>query len=235
MIKLDRDYASAGVISAGAMLAVLDDTLKKYVILVPTTDMPAGPGAPETIDNPILTTSYIGQVEGKQTLEQKEYTINWHRDNIRHLNKYAGKPCSFMEIDGTEWTGRKFNGTMTFDKDAFSDNAIMQGKMWITVTEDLGFVDDARDLYANTAIILTPLPQVNIVGTGTHKISLSTSPGATVTAVSETTGVATATVADNELTITGVKEGNAIVKLTCSATGEASSERTILVQVLKAN
>lgn len=232
MINLKRDYASKGVVSAGAMLAVLDDTLKKYILLIPTTDMPAGPGAPETIDNPILTTSYIGQVEGKQTLEQKEYTVNWTRDNIRRLNKYAGKTSTFMEIDGTEYTGRKFNGTLSFDKDAFADNAIMPGKVWITVTEDLGFVDDVRDLYADTAIIYTPLPEVNITGTNSVTISLSTSPNATVEAVSETTGVATASISGSDLTITGVTEGHAIVKLTCKAEGEASSERTILVNVL---
>ena len=109
--------------------------------------MPAGPGAPDTIDNPVLTTNYIGQIEGKQTLEQKEYTINWQRDNIRRLNKFAGKTCTFMEIDGNEFTGRKFNGTLSFDKDAFSDNEAMEGKVWITVTDDLGFVDDVRDLF----------------------------------------------------------------------------------------
>ena len=234
MINLKREYASKGVVSAGAMIAVLDDTLKKYILLVPTSDMPAGPGAPETIDNPILTTSYIGQVEGKQTLEQKEYTINWQRDNIRHLNKYAGKTSTFMEIDGTEWTGRKFNGTLSFDKDAFSDNNVMQGKVWITVTEDLGFVDDVRDLYADTAIIYTPLPEVNIVGTDKVTISLSTSPSATVEAVSEAEGVATASMSGSDLTITGVSEGHAIVKLTCTASGEATSERTILVNVLPA-
>ena len=232
MINLKREYASKGVVSAGAMISVYDDTLKKYILLVPTSDMPAGPGAPETIDNPILTTSYIGQVEGKQTLEQKEYTINWQRDNIRHLNKYAGKTSTFMEIDGTEWTGRKFNGTLSFDKDAFSDNTVMQGKVWITVTEDLGFIDDVRDLYADTATILTPLPEVNIKGTDTKVISLATTPNATVTAVSETTGVATATMSGNDLSIKGVTKGFAIVKLTCSAEGEATSERTIIVNVL---
>lgn len=233
-IKLKRDYDSKGIISAGAMICVYDDTLAKYILLVPTTDMPAGPGAPDTIDNPILTTSYIGQVEGKQTLEQKEYTINWSRDNIRRLNKYSGKPLSFLEIDGQEYTGRKFNGTLTFDKDSYSDNAIMPGKVWITVTEDLGYVDDVRDIYAETAIITSPLPEQVISGTATATVSLKTSASATVTATSEATSVATATinVTTGNLEITGVAAGHTIVKLVCSATGEASSERTILVTVI---
>ena len=197
--------------------------------------MPAGPGAPDTIDNPVLTTNYIGQIEGKQTLEQKEYTINWQRDNIRRLNKFAGKTCTFMEIDGNEFTGRKFNGTLSFDKDAFSDNEAMEGKVWITVTDDLGYVDDVRDLYAETAIITTPLPNVNLVGTGNAVIALSTSPSATVTATSEATSIATVSYSAGKLTITGVAAGNTIVKLVCSATNEAPSERTIVVTVKAAS
>ena len=234
-IKLDRDYDSKGVISAGAGIYVYDETISKYVLLVPTSDMPAGAGAPETIDNPILTTSYIGQVEGKQTLEQKEYTINWNRDNIRRLSKFAGKQCTFLERDGMEYTGNKFNGTLSFGIDAASDNAIRQGKVWITVTDDLGFVDDIRDLYALTATIVTPLPEVTLKGTEKVELSLSVTPGASVTAKSETETVATAAVAGNKLTITGVAEGYAIVCLTCSAEGEASSEKTLMVNVKKAD
>lgn len=45
MIRLDRDYASVGIISAGSGIYVFDDTLNKYVLLIPTSDMPAGAGA----------------------------------------------------------------------------------------------------------------------------------------------------------------------------------------------
>lgn len=235
-IKLDRVYDSKGVISAGAGIYVYEteNNLNKFVLLVPTTDMPAGPGAPETIDNPILTTEVIGQVQGKQTIEQKEYTINWNRDNIRRLEKYANKQCTFLERDGMEYTGRKFVGTLAYDKDAFSDNAIMVGKVWITVNEDLGIVDDIRDIYALTAVITSPLPETTVQATKTADLEISTSPDATVTALSETASVATATYASGKLTITGVAAGHAIIKLTCSATGEGTSERTLLVNVVAA-
>lgn len=232
MIRLDRDYASVGIISAGSGIYVYDDTLRKYILLIPTSDMPAGAGAPDTIDNPILTVSRNGQVEGKQSVDQKEYTFNWNRDNVRRLNKYVGGRQKFLERDGMEFTGNIFIGTIAFDKDAFADNEIMNGKLYITVNEDLGFVDDIRDLYAPTAIITSPLPAVNIVGTASANMVIETSPNATVTAVSESTSVATVTYSNGTLTITGVAEGNTIVKLTCSATGEAPSERTIMVKVV---
>lgn len=232
-IKLDRVYKSEGIISAGAGIYVYEteNNLNKFVLLIPTTDMPAGPGAPETIDNPILTTEVIGQVQGKQTVEQKEYTINWSRDNIRRLEKFAGKQCTFLERDGMEYTGRKFTGTLAYSNDAYSDNAIMPGKLWITVNEDLGFVDDIRDIYALTAIITSPLPETTVKVSGTAELAISTSPNATVTATSEATSIATATISNGKLTVSGVAEGTTIIKLSCSATGEATSERTLLVNV----
>jgi hypothetical protein len=232
-VKLDRVYDSKGVISAGAGIYVYDDTLKKFVLLIPTTDMPAGAGAPDTIDNPILTTEIIGQIEGKQSVDQKEYTINWNRDNQRRLAKFKGKQCTFLERDGMEYTGSKFTGTISYGKDSYSDNAIMQGKVWITVNEDQGFVDDIRDLYALTAVITTPLPETTIAEKGTATIAISTSENATVTVKSEAETIATATYSEGVLTITGVKEGYAIISLTCSASGEATSERTLMVNVTK--
>lgn len=232
MIRLDRDYASTGIISAGSGIYVFDDDLSKYVLLIPTSDMPAGAGAPDTIDNPILTVSRNGQVEGKQTVEQKEYTFNWNRDNIRRLNKYVGKQCKFLERDGMEYTGNIFIGTIAFDKDAFADNEIMNGNLFITVNEDLGFVDDIRDLYALTAVIKTPLPHLQISGTNSVVEVVEATAGATITATSETPSVATVTFADGKATVTGVATGSAIIKFTCSATGEATSERTQMVTVI---
>ena len=235
MIKLDRDYSSVGIISAGSGLYVLDNVLNKYVLLVPTSDMPAGAGAPDTIDNPLLTVSVNGQVEGKQSVQQKEYTYNWNRDNNRRLAKYAGSMQSFLERDGMEFTGNLFNGTLTYAKDAFADNELMAGKMYVTVNEDTGYADDIRDISAPTAIITSALPAITLTGTNSVVIPLATSEGATVTATSESTSVATASMGTgdnaNKLTITGVATGNTIVKLVCSATNEGSSERTIMVTV----
>lgn len=241
MIKLDRDYNSVGVISAGSGIYVFDSSVGTngaYVLLVPTSDMPAGAGAPDTIDNPLLTVSRNGQVEGKQSVQQKEYTYNWNRDNNRRLKKFSEGQQSFLERDGMEFTGNLFNGTLTFDKDAFADNELMAGKLYITVTEDIGYADDIRDLVVPTAVITSALPKVTITGTNSVTMGITTSSGNddTVTAVSEKTAVATATydATTKKLTITGVKAGTAIVKLTCSNTtaGEGSSERTVMVEVL---
>ena len=235
-VTLDRTYTDVGIISAGSGLYVYDDTDAKFKLLIPTTDMPQTKGAPNTVEKTVLTDSSVTQVEGLQTNDQKEYTYNYHRDNIRALKKYAGSVHTFLERNGMDFTGERFTGTLSMGRDAVSVNGVLQGKFYITVNSADEFpVDDIRDLIEKTAIITTPLPSVAITGTGTKSIKLETSTGATIAATSEASGVATASMGSgataNTLTITGVAAGNTLVKLVCSKTGEASSERTIMVTV----
>lgn len=232
-IVLDRTYTDVGIISAGSGLYVYDSVASKFKLLIPVSDMPATKGAPETVEKTVLTDSSITEVEGLQSNDQKEYTYNYHRDNIRALKKYAGSVQTFLERNGMDFTGEKFTGTLSMGRDAVSVNGILQGKFYITVNSaDEYPVDDIRDMIQKTAIITTPLPAVEIEGTGSKILDLEVSEGATVTATSESTSVATVTTSNNKITITGVAAGNTLIKLVCSATGEASSERTIMVSVV---
>ena len=235
MIKLDRTYTDQGIISAGSGLYVYDSKDSKFHLLIPTTDLPATKGAPDTVEKTVLTDSSVTEVEGLQTNDQKEYTYNYHRDNIRALKKYAGTVQTFLERNGMDFTGEKFTGTLSMGRDAVSVNGILQGKFFITVNSAEEYpVDDIRDLIEKTAIIVTPLPSVEIAGTKNVVIDLEVSEGANVTAKAEGTGVCTVNCENNKLTITGVAAGHDIVELTCSATGEATSVRTVMVTVVNA-
>lgn len=232
-ISLDRTYTDKGVISAGSAIYVYDSNDSKFKLLIPTTDLPATKGAPDTIEKTVLTDSSVTQIEGLQTNDQKEYTYNYHRDNIRALKKYSGGVHTFLERNGMDMTGEKFTGTLSMGRDAVAVNGVMQGKFYITVNSaEEEPIDDIRDLIEQTAIIVTPLSPIEISGTSNIIIDLETSEGATVAAVAEGTGIITVQISNNKLTITGVKKGNDIVKLTCSKTGEATSERTIAVSVV---
>ena len=235
MIKLDRTYTDQGIISAGSGLYVYDSNDSKFHLLIPTTDLPATKGAPDTVEKTVLTDSSVTEVEGLQSNDQKEYTYNYHRDNIRALKKYAGKVQTFLERNGMDFTGEKFTGTLSMGRDAVSVNGILQGKFFITVNSSEEYpVDDVRDLIEKTAIIYTPLPSIEIVGTAKQVLDLEVSEGATVAAKAEGTGVCTVSAEGNKLTITGVAAGHDIIELTCSAEGEATSTRTIMVTVVEA-
>ena len=85
----------------------------------------------------------------------------------------------------------------------------------------------------DTALIVNSIPEtVTIEGTGTYEINVTTNPSeATIEVASDTEGVATATAEGKKVTITGVTEGSAIVKITTKATGYQSFTRTVLVIV----
>ena len=228
---MERYYTDKGFISKGASLNILD-TDSKYFMLIPTTDMPETKGAPSTQDKTVLTDSSMTQTEGLQTNDQKTYTFNYHRDNIRQLKKYAGKPLEFIERNPDN-TGEAFTGTLKFGRSALSVDGIVQGQIFVTVNSADEFpLDDVRSKLKQTAIITTPLVDCEITGTGTFVIDLETSDGAAISATSEDTTVATVSVSSKKVTVTGVAAGTTLIDLVTSKTGEATSYRTFAVTVI---
>lgn len=231
---MERYYTDKGFISKGATLNIKDSTDGKYFMLLPVVDMPETKGAPSTQAKTVLSDESVTEVEGLQTNAQKTYTFNYHRDNIRQLKKYAGKPLEFIERNPDN-TGEAYTGTMKFGRSALAVDGIVQGTLYITVNSAEEFpLDDVRPKLKQTAIITTPLVDCEITGTGTFVIDLETSPDATVTATSEDTAVATVAVSNNKVTVTGVAAGTTLIDLTTSATGEATSYRTFAVTVVAA-
>ena len=228
---MERYYTDEGILSKGACLNIQDSTDGLYFLLVPTTTLPATLGAPATVDKTVLTDNVMTQVEGLQSVDQKTYTFNYHRDNIKQLKKYAGKKLNFLERNADN-TGEKFSGTFAFGRSDVAVNGIEQGTIYITVTKaDTYPVDDVRDLIKPTAVVTNLLEDINITGTGSVEEVIETTDGATVTATSASTSIATVTYASGKITVTGVAQGNTFINLTISKTGEASSYRTIAVNV----
>ena len=228
---MERNYTDVGFISKGALLMV-QDTDGKYKMLIPVVDMPETKSAPATVEKTVLSDGSVTETQGLQSNSQKAYTFNYHRDNLRALNKYANKQMRFLEVN-PDHTGERFVGTMVYGRSAMSVNGVVQGQMFVTVNEadDLP-LDDVRDITKKTAIITTPLNEVVLSKTGTHETMIETLPAtATVTATSSSDSVATASIAEGKLSIKAVAEGNAIIELKVSATGEADSYRTIVVRV----
>lgn len=227
---MERYYTDNGYITKGMSLNVLG-TDGKYFMLIPVSEMPETASAPSTQQKTVLSDVKHTYVEGLQSSEQKTYAFNYHRDNIEILKQYANKPLSFLERN-TDNTGEKFKGTLKFGRNSASVDSLLQGQIFITVNEADEFpVKDVRDIIKPTAIITSALPDVNVAIAGTSLIAIETSPDATVTATSGSTSIATATLDGGVLTVTGVAKGNTFITLETSATGEATSVRTIAVTV----
>lgn len=230
-MKQERNYTDVGFISKGALLMVPDDD-GIFKMLIPVVSMPETKSAPSTQAKTVLSDGSITYTQGLQDNAQKTYTFNYHRDNLRALNKYVNKPVTFIE-QNPDHTGERFKGTLVYGRSAVEVDGVYQGQIFITVSEadDLP-LDDVRDITKKTAILNTELSDVVIEGTGTYSINLEVLPAtATITATSSAESIATATMAEGKLTITGVAEGFCFINLKISATGEAASYRSIAVEV----
>ena len=230
---MPRVYTDKGLLSKDSALTVYDDTLEKYKLLIPTTDLPETKGAPATVEKTVLTDHSVTEIEGLQTNSQKTYTFNYHRDNLIQLNKYVGKTLKFMEVN-PDLTGEKFTGSLVYGRSSVSVNGIVQGQIFITVNSAEDFpVTDVRSEIANTAVCVTPLNDIELqYKTSSVVIDLEALPSdATFAASSSDTSIATAAISSGKLTITGVAAGNVMVTLTTSKANEATSTRTIAVTV----
>lgn len=231
---MERYYTDRGYITKGMSLNVLDETDNKFCMLIPVSEMPETASAPSTQEKTVLSDGKHTFVQGLQSSEQKTYAFNYHRDNINRLKEFTGKVVTLLERNADD-TGEKFRGEISFGRNSASTDSLSAGQLFITVSEADEFpLNDVRDLIKPTATVFTSSSDVTLVGTASKELALETSPLATVTASSDAPSVATATVAEGKLTITGVAAGKCIVTLTASATGEASSKRTILVEVTAA-
>lgn len=227
---MERVYTDKGFISKYSTLNVLGND-SKFSLLLPVSEMPETRTAPDQVDKTVLSDGGYTYAEGLQGSDTKQYTFNYHRDNVRALKKVKGKELTFLERNPDN-TGERYKGTLTYSRNSLAVNGIVQGTIYITVSSaDEDAIDDVRDLMKPTAIITTPLNDVVVDKDGTYEVQLETSPNATVTATSSSASIATASIASNKLTITGVAKGFAMVELTVSATGEATSYRTIAVEV----
>lgn len=227
---MERVYTDKGFISKFSTLNVLGDD-SKFSLLLPVSEMPETRTAPDQVDKTVLSDGGYTYAEGLQGTDTKQYAFNYHRDNVRALKKVKGKELTFLERNPDN-TGERYKGTLTYSRNSLAVNGIVQGTIYITVSSaDEDALDDVRDLVKPTAIITTPLNDVVVDKEDTYEVQLETSPSATVTATSSSATIATATIAANKLTITGVAKGFAMVELAVSATGEATSYRTIAVEV----
>lgn len=205
-----------------------------YSILLPVTGTGENGSTPAQLDKTAIGNPQATSVEGRSENPQKTLPFFAHRDNINILEDIKGETHDFIRLL-PDFTGVKFSGTVTYMLQNTDVGSLEQGQITITPNSSDEYIENCYDLVEDTVVFTSSIDEVvSITGTGTSTVTLSTNPAdATITASSDTTGVATVsyTSSTNSITITGVASGSAIITLTATKTGFASFKRTILVIV----
>ena len=216
-----------------------------YHLLLPLENPPSVTGSVDTFDFDILTCPSKGQVEGKETLDQKDVDFLWHRDNVRKLESLQGKVIDFLVVY-QDFTARAFTGTIKVrPQDAGAD--VMRGTFTLTpMSAQTTTILDARDLIKDTVWFTNSIASRVVIDktTKVSTVAVETNPSdAQVEAnvyvytdgkLVENTDKFTAEYSSGKVTISYVGEGTtveyAIVELTASKSGFASWVTTIAVE-----
>ena len=209
----------------------------KYSLFLPVTGTGENGATPAQLDKTAVGNKQATSVEGRQENPQKTLPFFAHRDNINVLESVKGQVIDFMRVL-PDMTAFKYSGKVSYKLNNTDVGALEQGEMTITPETSDEYVENCFDLIEDTVVYTSAIDdKVKIGHTGadaTKTIALATNPSdATITATSDTTGVATVayTTSTNSITITGVASGSAVIKLVASKSGYASFTRTILVVV----
>lgn len=210
----------------------------KYSLLLPVEGTGENGSTPAQLTKTAVGNIQATSVEGRQENPQKTIPFYAHRDNITILEELKGKTVEFLRLL-PDFTAIKYSGTISYKLNNTDVGGLEQGEITITPTSSDIYVENAFSLLEDTALITNSVPEVvEITGTGTTTIAMTTDPSdATLSVASVSGGTAIATGAfgtaatANTLTITGVTAGSTILTVTVTKTGYASFKRSILVIV----
>lgn len=204
----------------------------KYSILIPVEGTGENGSSPAQLDKTAIGNRQSTSVEGRTENPQKTMPFYLHRDNVKILEALKGTTQEFLRLL-PDFTGFKFSGSINYMANNTDVGGLEQGQITITPTSSDEYVENCYDLVEDTVVITNSIDEVvEISGTGTHVINVTTNPAdATITVESDTTGVATANYSDGKVTVTGVDSGSAIVTITAEKNGYASFDRSVLVIV----
>jgi hypothetical protein len=211
--QYQENHAQAGYRSA---VLYKETGESKYKFLCASETVPFPFGTKETFEFNLLNSSVVGQVEGKDTIEQKEIELLYTRNNAILFEKLKGRVLDFMSLT-PQMVGYKYTGTIAFrPNDATND--IHRGTYTITPMDA-----DATPYYTARDEVLIPMFFANSIPdeisaasvTGTDiaiNVSLKNAPTGTVsytykTIVKGSNGV------EAEGTATSLTASNGIVSI----------------------
>ena len=214
----------------------------KYSILLPVEGTGENGSTPAQLDKTAIGNTQATSVEGRTENPQKTIPFFTHRDNLNILESIKGENHEFLRLL-PDFTGFKFNGTVSYMANNTDVGSLEQGQITITPTSKDEYVENCFDLVEDTVVFTAAIDEVVEVTAAagdnhTKVITLATNPSdATIAATLPTGGSSYATAAmgtsadANKLTITGVSAGSTVVTLTATKSNYASFKRTILIIV----
>lgn len=231
---LQRSISAAGAFSdEGVMLCTLKLS-GKYSMFMPVAGVPATGAAPTMLDITVTTDSREKQIPGRQAAMDIELTALNTIDNKIRFNAIRGTSQDFL-IFYPDGSGYRFSGVVSGWADAVDLGSTPNLIMSVGVTRaDDDFIINVLDLMEDIVTFETTFNARPYVLTNgeTFEAIVNTFPAtATVTVESDTPTVATAAITAGKLTVTGVTEGTATIKLTGKAPGYADNFRAFNVVV----
>lgn len=186
----------------------------KYHLLLPLETVPAVNGSVDTFEFDLLTCPSKGQVEGKESLDQKDVEFLWHRDNVKRLESLQGRVIDFLAVYG-DLTGRKFSGTIKVRPNDVSAD-VARGTFTITpISASITTILDCSDIIQDTVAFASTIPaEIEVVVGTAYKLDCATNPatGTTVEVTSSSTSIE-GTYASNAVTINATSAGTAVITL----------------------
>lgn len=228
------DETSRGFLGFGGQLNIYDTTLSKYVLFLPLETLPSVVGSTNSVEHDVTTSAVVGKIKGKKTIDDKDVTFLWHRDNLIRLNEFLGQQNDFLVsyADGTGW---QFTAEYTYKPEDVASSDKTTGTIsFITSKCDDEATLNVRDLMAKTCIITSTLDSEIVLGnTKTQTYTLTANvDGATFTATSDNNNITASVDTSGKLTITaGSTATSGIVEVKATKTGMASWTNSILVNV----
>ena len=218
----------------------------KFHILLPLETIPAFSGDVEEIEYGYTTMASNGLVKGRKSLNSSDNDFYWVRDFSNKLASLKGKQVDLLVIL-PDYQGYRLRGEISYTYNEITVNELATGSMTITPSwMDEDHIDDVSDLIQETATIeeIDPIINVSLAQESAGiTLNLVTDPitGVTGTITYSSLGyatnesgseIATATFTASTLKITPKKKGREIVKITTSATGCASWDTYVTINVL---
>ena len=217
----------------GSALLYKEANESLYHLVLPLETAPVPNGSVDTFDFDLLTCPSKGQVEGKESLDQKDVDFLWHRDNVARLESLQGRVLDFMTVFA-DFTAKTYSGTIKVrPQDPTAD--IHRGTFTLTpMSASVGTILDARDLIQDTIVFTTPIASSVVMKENTYTLPIKTDPTTATFTIESDNENFTGSVADNVLTITysgdmTTKE-YAIITVKASADGYASWSTSVAVE-----